>query len=97
MYENESFEFAALGLQCLVTQKLIFFCKVSPIRTRLFCFITCTFKRTSLRLFRFKITQCFPFLHIFVRFFGFLIKKGTNCEILNPNNRRLVRFKGTYL
>ena len=27
------------------------------------------------------------------RFCGFLIKKGTNCEILNLNNRRLVRLK----
>ena len=30
--------------------------------TRLFCYITCTFKHTSLRLFRFTISQCVPFL-----------------------------------
>ena len=34
-----------------------------------------------------------PFLHIFDGFCGFLIQKGTNCEILNLNNRRLGRLK----
>ena len=29
--------------------KMFFFCRVSPISTRLFCSITCTFKRPSLR------------------------------------------------
>ena len=33
------------------------------------------------------------FLHIFDRFCGFLIKKGTNCGILNINNRWLMRLK----
>ena len=74
-------------------QKNYFFCRVSPISKRLFCYITYTFKRPSLRLFRFKISQSVPFLHIFDRFCGFLIKKGTKCEILNLNNRRLVRLK----
>ena len=32
-------------------------------------------------------------LHIFERFCGFLIKKGTHCDILNLNNRRLMRLK----
>jgi len=35
----------------------------------------------------------FPFLHIFDRFCGFLIEKGTNCAILNLNNRRLGHLK----
>ena len=56
-------------------------------------FVTCIFKRLSLRLFRFKISQFVPYLHIFDRFCGFLIKKGTNSEIFNLNNQRLVRFK----
>ena len=46
----------------VVTQKLNFFCRVSPNSTRLFCYITCTIKRTSFRLFRFKISQSVPFL-----------------------------------
>ena len=71
--------------------KLIF--RVSPISTGLFCYITCTFKRSSLRLFRFKISQLVPFLHIFDGFCGFLIQRGTHCEIFNLNNRRLVRLK----
>ena len=33
------------------------------------------------------------FMHIFDRFCGFLIQKGTNCEILNLNNRRHGRLK----
>ena len=33
-----------------------------PISTRLFCYITCTFKHTSLQLSKLKISQCFPFL-----------------------------------
>ena len=32
-------------------------------------------------------------LHIFDRFCGFLIQKGTHCEILHLNNRRLMRLK----
>ena len=32
-------------------------------------------------------------MHIFDRFYGFLIKKGAYCEILNLINRRLVRLK----
>ena len=78
------------ALKWLVTQKFDFFCRVSPISTRLFWNITCTFKRPSLRLFRFKIWQFVPFFH---RFCGFLFKRGTNCEILNLNNRRLVLLK----
>ena len=48
-------------------------------------------------LFRFKISQFVPFLHIFDTFCGFLIKKRSHFEILNLNNRRLVclNFKGT--
>ena len=49
------------NLKWLVSQNFIF-CRVSPVSTRIFCYITCTFKRTSLRLFRFKISQCVPFL-----------------------------------
>ena len=43
--------------------KIEFFCRVSQISTSLFCYITCTFKRTILRFFRFKISQCVPFLN----------------------------------
>ena len=70
--------------------KNVIFCRVSPISTRLFCYITCTFKRPSLRLLRFKISQFVPFLHKFDRFCGVLIKKRAN---LNLSNRRLVRLK----
>ena len=38
--------------------------------------VTGTFKRPSLRLFKFKISQFVPFLHFFDRFCGFLIQKG---------------------
>ena len=37
----------------------------------------------SLQLFKFKISQFVPFLHIFDRFRWFLIHKRTNCEIWN--------------
>ena len=42
--------------------KITFICRVSPIRTILFCYITFTFKRTSLWLFRFEISQFVFFL-----------------------------------
>ena len=42
--------------------KIYFLGRVSPLSTSLFClFIICTFKRPSLRLFRFKIDQFVPF------------------------------------
>ena len=41
--------------------KILFLCRVSPISTRLSCYIRCIFKRPSLRLFRFKILQFVPF------------------------------------
>ena len=59
----------------------------------LFCYITCTFKRISHRLFRFKISQCVPFLIKNPQNISKISKKGTNCEILNLNNRRPVRLK----
>ena len=81
-------------LKWQVTQKFHLFEGFPPSVQEFFvCQITCTFKRLSPRLFWFKITQCVPFLHIFERFCGFLIKKGTHCEILNLNNRRLGRLK----
>ena len=52
----------SICLKWLVTQKLIFFCRVSSISTRLFFNVKCTFKRTSIRLFRFKISESVPFL-----------------------------------
>ena len=42
--------------------KIKFFCMVSPISKILFCYITFAFKRTSLRVFRFKISHSVPFL-----------------------------------
>ena len=71
-------------------KSLIFFVGFFPSVQDFFVCYKCTFKR-SLRLFRFKISQFVPFLHFFDRFCGFLIKQGTHCEILNLNNRRLVR------
>ena len=67
------------------------------ISTRLFCYISCKFKRPSLRYYldwKFHILSPFC-ICIFDRFFGFLIQKGTNCETLNLNNRRLLRLKVT--
>ena len=66
---------------------------VSPISTRLFCYITCSFKRTSLRLFRFEIAQFFPFWIENPQNLSEMCKKGSNCQILNQNNRRLGRLK----
>ena len=69
-----------------------FFCRVSPISARLFCYIACTCKRSSLRLFRFKFHNVTPFWFK-IRKSIENIKKGTNCEILNLNNRRIGRLK----
>ena len=44
-----------------------------------FCYITCTFKRTSLLLFRFKISQCVPFWIKNLQNLSKICKKGTNC------------------
>ena len=41
--------------------KIKLFCMVSPISTRLFCYITCIFKRPSLQLLRFQISRFVPF------------------------------------
>ena len=57
--------------------------------------ITCTFKRTSLRLFRFKIHNLSPFWWNLQNLYKICIK-GTNYEILNLNNRRLVRLKDAW-
>ena len=57
-------------------------CMISPISTRLFWFITCIFKRPSLRLFRFKIDKFVPFCI-----------KSTRLINLNLNNRRLGRLQ----
>ena len=50
-------------------------CMVSPISTRLFLVNNIYISTPSLRLFRFKMCL---FLHIFDRFCGFLLQKGTN-------------------
>ena len=50
-------------------------------------------KRPSLRLFRFKIAQCVPLWIKNPQKLSKICKKGTNCEILNQNNRRLERLK----
>ena len=50
--------------------KIQFFSWVSPISTRLFCCITCTFKRSSLWLFRFT-TKFVPFLQISINIADF--------------------------
>ena len=73
--------------------KIEFFCRVSPISTRLFCYTTFTFKRTSLWLFRSKISQLVPFWIKNPQNLSEICKKGTNCEILNLNNWRLGRLK----
>ena len=52
----------------LITQKN---CRVSPISTRPFCYVTCTFKRLSLWLFRFKISQFVPFCIFSIDFADF--------------------------
>ena len=64
-------QYATLRLR-LRSLNLFLFCRVSSIITRLFCYITCTFKCKSLRLFRFKISQFVPLwikhLHLKVHF-----------------------------
>ena len=64
-----------------------------PPSKRLVCYITYTFKRTSLRLFKFNISQCVPFWNKNPQNLSKICKKGTNCEILNLNSRRLGRLK----
>ena len=57
--------------------------------TRLFCYITyvpLNARDSGNILVDLKFHNLSPFLHIFNRFFGFLIKKGTHFEILNLNN-----------
>ena len=63
---------------------------VSPISTRLFFFKN-MYARVSGYV-DLNFTIC-PLLHISDRFCRFLFKKGTNCAILNLNNRRLRRLK----
>ena len=78
-------------LKCLITKKIYIYIRVSSISTRFFFCITCTFNRMSLRLSRFKISQCVPFLIKNPQSLSKICKKGKNCEILNLNNQRLVR------
>ena len=66
-------------------QENIYFCG-------LFCYITCTLKRSCLRLFRFRISQFVPFLIRNPQNLSKICKKGTNC-VLYQNNRRLLRLK----
>ena len=82
-----------LFLKWLVTQKLHFLQGVPHQYTRLFCWITVTFKRPSLRLFRFKIAQFVPFWNINPQNLSKICKNGANCEILKQKNRRLGRLK----
>ena len=77
----------------LVNQKLNSLSRVYPISTRLFCYVTRTFKRMSLRLFRFKISQFVPFWIKNPQNPLKICKNGTNCEILILCNRRLARLK----
>ena len=65
----------------LVSQKLNFFVGFPHQYKTFFCYITCTFKRTRLRLFRLKISQCIPFRIKNLQNLSKTCKKGTNCEI----------------
>ena len=67
----------AYCLKWLFTQKCYFFVGFPP----------------SVQYFFVKWTLFVPFLHIFDRFCGFLIQRGTNCAIFNLNNWRLERLK----
>ena len=67
----------AYCLKWLFTQKCYFFVGLPP----------------SVQYFFVKWTLFVPFLHIFDRFCGFLIQRGTNCAIFNINNWRLERLK----
>ena len=78
-----------LDLNAAVTGHSKKFCRVFPISSRLFCYLTCIFKRPSLLLFRFKISHLSPY----GGFLGDFMQNGINCEILNLNNRRLGRLK----
>ena len=64
------------NLKWLGTQKLSYFCRVSPISTRHFCNITRTFKRTSLRLFRYQISQFVPFSNKIRKIYRKYAKRG---------------------
>ena len=96
MYKKKEFKDAGQSISSLyihwkwlVTQKLNFSCRVSPISTRLFCYVACTFKSTSDRLFKLKISQCVSFLMKNQQNLLKICKKGTNCEIFNLDNQRL--------
>ena len=81
------------SIKWLVTQKRHFFVGFPHIiSTRIVCYIKCTFKRTSLWLRRFKISRV-PFLIEDLQNVSKICKKGTNCENLNLNKRRLLRLK----
>jgi len=56
-------------------------------------FLLCTFKRPSLRLLIFEIAQFVPFWIENPQNLSNICKVGTNCKILNLNNRRLGRLK----
>ena len=73
--------------------KIVFFVGFPHQYKTFFCYITCTFKRTSLLLFRFKISQCIPFWVKNLQNLSKTCKKGTNCEILILNYRRHGRLK----
>ena len=81
-----SFGRIRIYLKWLVTKKIKFFCRVSPISTRPYLLNNePLIARVSGYFIRFV-----PFLHIFDRF---LIEKGTIFAILNLNNWRLGRLK----
>ena len=82
-----------LFLKWLVTRKLHFFCRVSP-NSLFLCEITYAFKRPSLQLFKFKISQFVPFWIKNPQNLSKICKNWPNREILKqkPETRT---FKGT--
>ena len=88
-----NFCYKCLFLTLKVTQRKNTEQDIFVISTRHFCNITCTFKSTSLRLFRFKISQIVLFRIKIPQNLSKICIKGTNCDILNLNYRRLGRLK----
>ena len=78
---------------CLKLLKNKFFCRVSPISTRFFCHITCTFKHPCLQLFRFEIAQFVPFWIKNPQNPWKIVKKGTKRYLLFIKKVLLVGFE----
>ena len=86
LQQNHQIRHAFVIFKVTGHSKIKFFGRVSPnISARLFCYITCIFKRPSLRIFWFKISQFVPFCMKTPK----NPQKGTNCDVHLYNKKVL--------